>query len=410
MHDSLVWQLFDGRRYRENEGEISLLARGCRNAYEMICFKNTVRIGVLAISIILSPFLAIAAGDAANKRDCIIDAVANLLDSKEGTLSIPNINFVQRPGDKQYQILALTPDSSVEKQEKVVSFATTQMARSWPEVFLETRSDVVRDYHQRSAYLSVQEGAPVKNVASYLKFLKERNSIVVNPSGSIGITWARATRSELQGISAEALVTDPKYQRFTDPMETTLKIAVPRYYDSSGRTIVIESRSLGKLPEGPPILKNILFAGWYRLVAIAVHEFPELYDKPIIWHYADKAHVRLYRPYGFEVQEQITPLKKPIHYKGVDWFVEAVTPRRFEQNFFNLRGARHVYGLNQPAPVTLPDGRQVFAAPNSGFTIDANERVKSFQTDRELEITPGRKISPGTIVNFDDNGNIESIL
>jgi len=261
---------------------------------------------------------------------------------------------------------------------------------SWPPSFIAGRQKVAKDYARRSNYYRIRS-------------LDKSGWKTDITHTTIGETHARFRRSTIEAMTPQELLA---HRRFLIPMEETLQTLVTRYYDSKGRGIVLEFRANSKRKGTPDNIRKQMLVKEIQLAMEAVRDYPELYEKPIIYTYADEAHRRLYRAYGFEVQEKLTPLDKPIVMvdsktgKKTNWWVLAVTPKRLEANLFELTGARTITGLNQPHPVTLPNGRTAFAAPGSTIDIDANAITTGFVPTEDLEIAPGLSAAAGSTVRW----------
>ena len=66
-------------------------------------------------------------------------------------------------------------------------------------------------------------------------------------------------------------------------MEDSLEVTVPRFSDSSGDEIVVEFRAYAKDEEAPEIILKTLRSDLVTLLFHVIQDYPELYDKPIIY-------------------------------------------------------------------------------------------------------------------------------
>ena len=333
--------------------------------------------------------------------NCLTDNLEELVEP-QARLSQPKVSFIPDPlsipGSGVITSQFVSGAESLGDQLKIVEFATSQMKRRWPADFLATREEKVREAFLRSFYVreDFSPGTPFLH--------PNRNNSEVF-AADIGLTYAQSSQKEFNALSEAELISNPKLKNLLLPMESTLKKVVPRHFDSRGKSVAVELRSYAKDPDidmaSARRLKMKLRADMVSLTLAAVRDYPELYDQPIIWAYGDKESLRMYGPdFGFEVATDLTPLDHPIHYGGVDWYFIAVTPRRFEQNLFKLKGARWISGVNQEHPVQTALGKKAFAASRSDIYIGDDGKVIRFIPAGDFEIAPGLIAAKGSVVEF----------
>jgi hypothetical protein len=281
---------------------------------------------------------------------------------------------------------------------QVISFADRLFAiLGWPQSFIDGRFPIAQIFADRSSYYRI----------GYYEFLDGKIQIR-ETYATIGETHSYFSLADIEALGPERLL---KHRKWLLPMEDTHKKLVTRYYDSRGRGVILEFRTKAGTKEVVPWLRDnirnqILFEE-VRMAIDVVREYPELYEKPVIYTYADEKHVRLYRLLGFEIQTDLTPVHQPIWMKDdetgavIRWWYLAVTPKRFEANLFSLRGGRVLEGLNQPHPVKISNGTSFFAAAHTLVGFDPFNRVTAAQPTEEVELETGLFVAAGTRVRWD---------
>jgi hypothetical protein len=301
------------------------------------------------------------------------------------------------------------PLASIQVQTEVVDFASKWFKRRWSDDFIATRGPIVEKYRQRSVY--VREEAHDSTPGT-----EWQDTDPEKLKGTVALTYSQTKQEGNHLNQARDFLSNPIYKDQHLPMEDTLGISVPRYYDRSGQSLVVELRTYAKHPSAEQEfntsfkLGQKLRADLFTLAMASVRDYPDLYEKPIFYTYGDKISLRMYRELGFEVDESVTPHDRPIQYKNQDWWVLRVTPKRFEENFFRLAGARTISHLNQDHPVVLPNGLKTFAAAGTSLQIDDEGLATFLYPAREIEVAPGFFVSgPPAHIVFSKDGNLERL-
>lgn len=296
----------------------------------------------------------------------------------------------------------------METQAELGNFASKWFRRRkrFPEKFIETRGPNISAYRERSIYVWEEAHALPKSP-------DWAEPDPVKLKGSVGLTFSQTHILDDDGGD---FLLNPKYKDQHLTMEDSLGVAVPRYTDSSGNSFVVELKTYAKDPSAehefdfPFKLREKLRADLFTLAMASVHDYPELYEKPIFYTYGNLKSLRMYQEMGFEIEDSLTPMGKPIHYKDEDWYVMKVTPKRFEENFFRLEGARTVSHLNQAHPVELPNGIKTKASAGTILKINNRGRATFFYPANEVEIAPGFFVAgPPSKVTFAANGSLERL-
>ncbi len=272
----------------------------------------------------------------------------------------------------------------LERVREVISSANEHFkGRKWSEEFLAERFKVAEKYDGRSEYYSVRNEKTGQLVAT------------------LGATFAEYRERDLQNPGGLDLI----------PVEDTLKLPLlPRPVSTDGRGIILELRSYSIDHEFhrdvyAPLIERML--AW---VFLRVGRDSHLYDKPIIYTYADETSLRLYGMMGFERLSE-----EPVVHAGSNWWPMATSLKVLE-NLAN-RGPRPelMIGFNQPMSVRLNNGRKVkigiggaylgrMKVP-SGNGLSA-EGVRGFIGVTEVE--PGIYAAGGSTVMWLD-GKINSV-
>jgi len=272
--------------------------------------------------------------------------------------------------------------------------------RPWSNGFVDSRVKIAVDYADRSFYYEIASDQS-----------HERSDT------TIGVTYSSFTQADFEARSVTAILQKPPEQltaedrRFLLPQEESLGVAVTRYYDKSGRGIILEFRSNSKEKGSPKLFGDQMLVEEIRMAFEIVKDYPDLYDQPIIYTYGDEVSLKMYHALGFEVQTHITPLDQPIEKDGTKWWVIAVTPKRFEANLFKIRYGifgHNIDGVNQPFPLHLVDGRIVTAAAHTNISFDRDGHVTELTLDHDAEVAPDVWASAGSRVHWLD-GKIDYV-
>jgi len=293
--------------------------------------------------------------------------------SESAPLDVPSLYVGSEGGNHYIEEISESQKCNVllSKVSKVIDFANAQFENrreNWPPEFLAERSQIAKKYSKRSKYIVVRKG----NVAG-----KSKKDPVV---GTLGITYATYDAEDLAENKLNNLALD------LIPVEETLGLdPLPRPLDSTGKGIIFELRTYAKDKISGQTAFPKLLQGAFNLVFRKIKDFPELYDKPILYLYADDLSVRFYTHFGFHVNEEIAPV---IH-DGVSWRVMSASPKDIEAVSGKLSGFRFFENLNQPYVAISPNGKPFRISPHTSFAIDENNVAMKATTMDELEIMPG---------------------
>lgn len=345
---------------------------------------------------------------------CLSNVLSAIARGAEGSnLAVPNVRLLSESrtlkiGDPFVTATFLDgATGELGDQLELVRFANKKfLRRGWSLSFIKDREKVAQDFSDRSLYIKVYSHAMLENVKQNL--LQDPRPELYGPgvlSGTIGMTYATTTRAEIESMNPTQLLSSSDK---IIPMERTLNVALPRYYDSQGRSAIVELRTFSKDEKSVDDVRKVLVSKGIAMTLAAIRNYPGLYDQPIIYTYGDKASVRLYRALGFHIDEKVTPLSTPIEHEGSKWWCLAITPRELEKNILKLEGPRSVFGLNQPHPIVMPNGRTALAAPRTYFDIQADGKSTVFTVNEDTEISPGLKAASGSEVQF-KRGKISAI-
>lgn len=103
-------------------------------------------------------------------------------------------------------------------------------------------------------------------------------------------------------------------------------------------------------------------------------------------------------------------MDQPINHDGSNWWILAATPKDLEASMiFKLGGARVVRNVNQPYPITLPNGTKTLAAPGTQIVLTENNMASYFVTNDVTEVWPGITAGRFSEVGFDSSGNLAAV-
>lgn len=264
-------------------------------------------------------------------------------------LSVPEVRFAgnhtAQSENNLIQTEVIGKKSRLEEQLNIIRFATKSMERrNWSDDFLSSREEIAKEFFDRSIYIKVEEvprGDASHGLTWRHDFVQEEKKL----RGTLGLTYATSQKNVFGGMTNEKLLSRIDLLL---GMEKTLQKPVIRYFDSQGRSIIVELRTFAKDSASVELVRDVLISDGIAMTFAVIKNYPELYDQPIIYTYGDELSRRFYGKLGFKVQEHLTPLNSPIHTDAVDaktgklvnWWVLAITPKDLEKNLL-LLGQEH---------------------------------------------------------------------
>jgi len=288
----------------------------------------------------------------------------SLLASAEVRLTNPhalvNSPFVESKAESQGKLCAkwisfLTSDGehapNAEFTKKTISFANRRFSekRDWPKEFLKSRYQIGEESKGRSDYIYVEDRS---------------DETAPKIAGTLAITWAGYNSKDLEAHASEIL-----------PMEKTLGIPFLKRPMDHQTGMIAELRTYSI---NPGVMNHdvfiVLFDTLLARISAATDGYPELYDKPIIFTYADRKSLKLYGIMGFNVDEEVTPLDHPIEHAGVKWWVMSISPLELEKMIrrINPKHLKRAGGLNSPVQfITSPE--EIGDSVKKGQMIEFND-------------------------------------
>lgn len=335
-----------------------------------------------------------------SSHDCLVTGLREILSAP--ALQVPTLVFSHNkasvlPGHLHTSTRVVNGGiANLDAQLEVVRFASGNFERrGWSADFIAGRETIARDFTDRSTYIRVESHVATELVHPGTTQY-EKDGVL---RGTLGLTYASATESEMRDLSESAILADTKKIL---PMERTLGKTVPRYYDSHGKGVIVELRAFAKDQRAEESVREALISDGISMTFGAIKDHPQLYDQPIIYTYGDKTSVRLYRALGFKIDETTTPLAHPVRYEGRDWWVLSITPRDLEKNlFFESPFRRTLQNVNQPVPIKLSNGKTVVAASHTQVKLGGGP---TFVLHEDIEIVPGIVAAKGSVVTLNSDG------
>ncbi len=284
------------------------------------------------------------------------------------------------PGPPRCEALFESSNAHQSKVAMVVRKANERFKiRGWSEGFLKERFKVAEKYDSQSEYYYIRP--------------KNRKK----PIATIGITIAEYTEAETKEMI---------------PVEETLKVfPLPRPLDSKKRGFIAELRtySIERAfhSEAYPKLLSLFFENFFT----RLQEYPELYDEPILYTYADETSLRLYGMMGFtKLSENSTS------HEGSNWWVMVTTPRILESSIKRVPAVDTIHGFNQPINIKLQNGLDAKLeahgmALNQEFMRSQNAPMSQHISviNEPLEIEPGVWADKGSSLTWHANGKLAHI-
>ena len=334
---------------------------------------------------------------------------ATSLKAAQETLSVPRIDPVRSAGFQKRSISPITKrceslfsfrDSvKVTRSREVIASANKSfLRRGWSDEFLSERFDLAERVEDRSQYF-------------FLKKPSLGNSD--NVISTLGLTWASYDQFEMP--QAEVSVDHQPHHEYLPGEHSLESVPFPRPLTRDGKGIIMELRtwSIDKDRLSPServeafdaLISDLIVAVFKRALA-----YPDLYDKPILYLYADEVSLKLYRMMGFENLSQHS-----ISHGGSNWWLMAISPKKLELFVHRMRQPEILDALNQELSVATPLG-DILAAPGSLILNTESSWVKNGAVSHwidhlahETQLAPGLWAAKGSSVSISTEGKILSV-
>lgn len=335
--------------------------------------------------------------------------LATSLKAAQDTLSVPRIDPIR---SASFQKRSISPfagrceslfnvrsSAKLTGTRKVIASANKSfLRRGWGEEFLNERFDLAKRVKERSQYFYLKKPS-----------LGKSDNIV----STLGLTWATYDKHEMP--EGEVSVASQPHHQYLPGEHSLESIPFPRPLCRDGKGIIMELRtwSIDKVRLSPnerveafdALISDLIVAVFKR-----TQDYPELYDKPILYLYADEVSLKLYRMMGFENLS-----KQPVSHSGTNWWVMAISPKKLESFVLRMRQPEILDALNQELAIATPLG-EIVAAPGSLILNNESSWVKkggvSHWIDhlaQDTELAPGLWAAKGSSVSISTEGKILSI-